>query len=277
MKVTLWGTRGSVARGGPDTLRYGGDTSSVELRSDDGRLIILDAGSGLPPLAKSLERDLDRIDIFLTHLHMDHIQGLGFFYPLRDEEIETHIWGPISTTQRLADRLTRYMSPPLFPVRVRDLRNNYVHDVGTGTFELGPLTVRTDLIVHPGATLGYRIEEGHGAVVYMPDHEVALGHHAFPGDPKWTSGFSLASGAHMLIHDAQYTDSTYPDRIGWGHSTLRQLIGFADQAGVANVVTFHHDPEHSDDMLDEHLGRTVAELQPDANVIPGIVGTVLEV
>ena len=277
MRVTLWGTRGSVARGGPDTLRYGGDTSSLEPRSDDGRLIILDAGSGLPPLAKSLEPDLERIDIFLTHLHMDHIQGLGFFYPLRDENVETHIWGPISTTKRLADRLARYMSPPLFPVRVRDLRNNYLHDVGPGTSELGPLTVRTDLIVHPGPTLGYRIEDDGGSLVYMPDHEVALGHQTFPGDPKWTSGFDLAIDAGTSIHDAQYTEEAYADRVGWGHSTLRQLLGFADQTGVESVVTFHHDPESSDDMLDERMERALADVEPAAKVIPGTVGTVLEV
>ena len=277
MKATLWGTRGSVARGGPDTLRYGGDTSSIELRGADGRLFILDAGSGLPPMAKTIESDAKRIDIFLTHLHMDHIQGLGFFYPLRDDEVETHIWGPISTTQRLAERLSRYMSPPLFPVRVRDLRNNYLHDVGPGTFEFGSMTVHTDLICHPGPTLGYRLEENGRSLVYMPDHELALGHRKFPGDAKWTSGFDLAAGASMLIHDSQYTASSYSDRIGWGHSTLHQVLSFATQARVESVVTFHHDPEHSDEMLDRLHATVVAEYDPDFEVIPGTVNTVLEV
>lgn len=277
MRAILWGTRGSVARAGPDTVRYGGDTASVELRADDGSLVILDAGSGLPRLARSLEPDLDRIDIFLTHLHMDHIQGLGFFSALRVPEVETHIWGPISTTRGLAERLARYLSPPLFPVRLRDLANNHIHDVGPGTFELGPLLVTTDLISHPGSTLGYRIEEDGKSLVYMPDHEVALGHETFPGDPRWTSGFDLADGADVLIHDAQYTAESYAERVGWGHSTLQQLLLFAAQAGVRHVVTFHHDPEHPDDMLDRHHAEVVAQLDPEFEVTPGKVDTVVVV
>ena len=205
---------------------------------------------------------------------MDHIQGLGFFSPLRDPLVETHIWGPISTERRLAERLSRYLSPPLFPVRLRELQNNHIHDVSPGTFELGELRVTTDLIVHPGPTLGYRIEEDGKTLVYMPDHEVALGHETFPGDPRWTSGFALAEGATMLIHDAQYTELAYADKVGWGHSTLYQLLGFAQQAGVGTVVTFHHDPEHPDDMLDQHHSGVVGSFGPDFTVMPGKVDTV---
>ncbi len=110
----------------------------------------------------------------------------------------------------------------------------------------------------------------------MPDHEVALGHTSFPGPPKWTSGFDLAHGATILIHDAQYTEESYADRVGWGHSTMRQLLAFADQTEVETVVTFHHDPEHSDDMLDASLKEVEADMEPDADVIPGTVGTILE-
>jgi ribonuclease BN (tRNA processing enzyme) len=258
-------------------VRYGGDTACIELRTGDGRLVILDAGSGLPRLARGLGPDYDRIDIFLTHLHMDHIQGLGFFSPLRDPDVETHIWGPISTTMGLAERLSRYLSPPLFPVRLRELRNNHIHDVGPGSFDLGSLHVTTDLICHPGSTLGYRIEENGRSLVYMPDHEVALGHQTFPGDPRWTSGFDLAQDATMLIHDAQYTESSYADRVGWGHSTLHQLLGFATQARVETVVTFHHDPEHPDDMLDEHHAEVVVSFDPDFEVRAGKVDTVLDI
>jgi phosphoribosyl 1,2-cyclic phosphodiesterase len=277
MKVKLWGTRGSVARAGPDTVRYGGDTACVELRTGESRLVILDAGSGLPRLARSLESDHERIDIFLTHLHMDHIQGLGFFPALRVPEIETHIWGPISTRRNLAQRLGRYLSPPLFPVRLRDLMNNHVHDVAPGRFRLGSLQITTDLISHPGSTLGYRLEEDGSSLVYMPDHEVALGHKRFPGDPRWTSGFDLAAGATSLIHDAQYTEAAYAERIGWGHSTLRQLLGFAAQAEVEQVVTFHHDPEHPDDMLDRHHAEVVESMDPGMPVVPGKADTEIEV
>ena len=121
MKLTLWGTRGSLASGGPDTVRYGGDTAAIELRGSGGEFVVLDAGSGIRPIGEQVPDGTERIDILLTHLHMDHIQGLGFFAPLFDSTVDVHIWGPGSTTLGLHQRLTRYLSPPLFPVMLRDL------------------------------------------------------------------------------------------------------------------------------------------------------------
>jgi ribonuclease BN (tRNA processing enzyme) len=270
MRAILWGTRGSVARAGGNTVRYGGDTACVEVTASDGSMLILDGGSGLLHVLSRIPPDATRVDILLTHLHMDHIQGLGFFSPLRTTEVDTHIWGPVSTTMRLAERLGRYLSPPLFPVRIRDLKSE-LHDLGPGRFELGSFQITTDLICHPGPTLGYRIEEGGRALVYMPDHEPALGHRVFPGDPRWTSGIDLARDADLLIHDAQYTDEEYADRVGWGHSTLSQAVAFADQAGAGKLVTFHHDPEHSDDHLDE-LHRELAA-RSRLEVVPGTAGS----
>lgn len=275
MKVTLWGTRGSVARAGPETVRYGGDTSAVEVRSSDGTLVLLDAGSGLVRLTPDLPQDVERIDLLLTHLHMDHIQGLGFFTPLRDPDVETHIWGPISTTMGLAERLARYLSPPLFPVRLRDLRAVHLHDLQPGTISIGAFTVTADLICHLGSTLGYRLEEAGQVLAYLPDHEPALGHIDFPGDPKWTSGFDLVHQADMLIHDAQYTASEYSQRVGWGHSTLRHAVDFAAQAEAKALVTFHHDPEHSDETLDMLLAEARGR-DPSIDVIPGTAGAVFE-
>jgi phosphoribosyl 1,2-cyclic phosphodiesterase len=202
VRVTLWGTRGSVARAGMQTVRYGGDTSVVEVEGSDGTRLILDGGSGMMRVTPTLGSFCERIDILLTHLHMDHIQGLGFFYPLRDPNIQTHIWGPVSTTMHLGERLAKYLSPPLFPVRLRDLQALHLHDVGPGSLDIGPFTVSADLICHPGPTLGYRIEENGATMAYVPDHEPALGHHEFPADPRWTSGFDLMKDADLLIHDA---------------------------------------------------------------------------
>jgi len=217
----------------------------------------------------------ERIDLLLTHLHMDHIQGLGFFHPLRDPDIETHIWGPISTTMGLGDRLARYLSPPLFPVRLRDLRSLHLHDVVPGSFAIGPFTISADLICHPGPTLGYRIEEEGRALTYIPDHEPALGHREFPADAQWTSGFDLIRGVDLLIHDAQYTEKEYAGRVGWGHSTLRQAVDLAAQAEVATLVTFHHDPEHSDEALDTLLRDALRE-EPPLEVVPGRAGAAFE-
>src|SRR5579862_2974356 len=117
----MWGTRGSISTPGPETIRYGGNTSCLEVRGRKGELVILDAGTGIRRLGEHVTPDVRRIDILLTHLHMDHIQGLGFFGPLYDPRREVHIWGPASTTMDLRTRLSRYLSPPLFPVLLRDL------------------------------------------------------------------------------------------------------------------------------------------------------------
>lgn len=275
MKVTLWGTRGSIASAGPDTVEYGGDTSSVEVRTKNGRVIILDAGSGIRRLGNSL-KDETRVDILLSHLHMDHVQGLPFFAPLLDPNVEVHIWGPISTTRTLRARLARYLSPPLFPVRVRELPKVVFHDVPPSSFEVDRVRVDADLITHPGATLGYRLTENGTTLAYLPDHEPALACLRFPNEPEWTSGYDLATKADVLIHDAQYTDDEYAERIGWGHTSVTQLIAFAELTEAKRLVTFHHDPPHTDDMLDDlHEG-----LRPKVNgyeLIPGKTGLTIEV
>jgi len=251
VKVTLWGVRGSLATPGADTARYGGNTSCVEVRGDDGTVVILDAGTGIRPLGRVLPPSVRRIDLLLTHLHMDHIQGLGFFEPLYERGREIHIWGPPSPTLDLRTRLARYLSPPLFPVRLRDLPCRLtLHNVPPERFEVGGLEVEAALVCHPGSTVGYRISEGTRSLAYLPDHEPALGLREFPGEPEWTSGFDLAAGADLLIHDAQYTTEEYQKRVGWGHSSIRDAIAFATVAGARRFVPFHHDPTHDDAMLD---------------------------
>lgn len=269
MKVRLWGTRGSLARSGPETVRYGGDTSAVEVWSSNGSLIVIDAGSGILRLGENLGELPERIDILLSHLHMDHIQGLGFFTPLYSPDIEVHIWGPASATQNLRQRLTRYLSPPLFPVRLRDLESVEVHDLNRGVMQLRDVKVTADLVTHPGHTFGFRLEDPAGVLAYMSDHEPALGVDDFPAGPEWTSGADLAKNADLMIHDAQYTDEEYDRRPGWGHSTFHQAVAFAEMAGVRRMVTFHHDPSHSDDFLDMVTGSLHSD---SVQIIPGMVG-----
>ncbi|MEO7334897.1 MAG: MBL fold metallo-hydrolase [Gemmatimonadales bacterium] len=266
MIVRLWGTRGSVASPGPETVRYGGNTACVEVRTDDA-LLVLDAGTGIRRLGATLGKHRGRIDLLLTHLHMDHLQGIGFFEPCFRQEVELHIWGPPSTTESLRERLARYLSPPLFPVRLRDLGSHVtLHDVPAEPFQIGAVTVSGESVIHPGPTVGYRISSGGTTVAYLPDHEPALGAPSFPLAPDWTSGHRLAEGADLLIHDAQYTEAEYRGRAGWGHSSLEHTWAFAVQAGVRRLVTFHHDPSHSDDLLDELL----ADLQGRSG--PEVVG-----
>ncbi|HEX5585726.1 MAG TPA: MBL fold metallo-hydrolase [Acidimicrobiia bacterium] len=252
MKLRIWGTRGSLPTPGRATNRYGGNTSCVEVRgADRGHVVVLDAGSGIRALGRALPAKLHRVDVLLTHLHMDHIIGLGFFEALFRPGLEVHIWGPSSTTMPLRDRLARYLSPPLFPVSLRELPCDLeLHDVPLGHFALPGMHVLAALVTHPGPTVGYRLDDGRGTLAYLSDHEPALGSRLFPEAPEWTSGFDLAAGVDVLIHDAQYTDAEYPDHVGWGHSSITQAIEFAQATGVGTLVAFHHDPSHDDATLD---------------------------
>jgi ribonuclease BN (tRNA processing enzyme) len=186
----------------------------------------------------------------LTHLHMDHIIGLGFFSGLYREGLDVHLWGPDSTVGKLRERLSRYLSPPLFPVRLRELPCRLsLHGLPLGRFDVPGFDVTAALVCHPGATVGYRIT-GSATVAYLPDHEPALGARTFPELPRWTSGYDLIAAADVLIHDAQYTDDEYSSRPGWGHSTIRHTVALAEFADVTHLVPFHHDPSHDDDQLD---------------------------
>jgi phosphoribosyl 1,2-cyclic phosphodiesterase len=257
MRVTLWGTRGSIAAPGSETTRYGGNTSCVEVRGREGTVLVLDAGTGIRRLGGTLS-GVRRVDVLLTHLHMDHVQGLGFFPPLYDPSVEVHLWGPPSATRSLRARLARYLSPPLFPVHARDLAGLVVEDVTAGDVEIGEFRVASARVCHPGPTVGYRVTAAAGTLAYLPDHEPALGVRRFPEAPEWTSGYTLARGADLLIHDAQYTDAEYAERVGWGHSAIGHAIAFARLAGVRRLVTFHHDPAHSDADLERMTADALA-------------------
>jgi len=282
MKVTFWGTRGSLASPSAETVRYGGNTSCVAVEGSAGTTLILDAGTGLRNLGQSLPTDLKRVDILLTHLHMDHIQGLPFFAPLRRPGVEVHIWGPASTTLSLTERLQKYLSPPLFPVSVRDLSENlHFHELPgelPGQFiELGEFSINAQLIIHPNPTIGYRIQCADTALTYMPDHEPALGERTFSHEREWTSGYALAEGCDLLIHDAQFTNEEYKSRVGFGHSSIRQAFQFAELTHAKQFAPFHYDPAHTDDDLDRMLAEAVAELHPSYKMTPSREGLTLEV
>jgi phosphoribosyl 1,2-cyclic phosphodiesterase len=274
VNVTLYGVRGSLATPGPSTARYGGNTSCVRLMGTDGRVVVLDAGTGIRTLAQELPQGLRRIDVLLTHVHMDHILGLGFFGPLYDPRMEVHIWGPANATLSLEARLRRYLSPPLFPVMLRDLPCRLeLHHVVRGPVPIGPFLVTAGRVCHPGPTVGYRVETETGSLAYLPDHEPALGARRFPLEPEWTSGFDLARGVDLLLHDAQYTREEYPRHIGWGHSTIHDALVFARLAGVKHLVPFHHDPAREDAALEAAVNAAIRDVVPEFPVTPAAEGT----
>jgi phosphoribosyl 1,2-cyclic phosphodiesterase len=278
MKVTLWGTRGSLATPGPEMARYGGNTSCVSVLGLGGTMLVLDAGTGIRRLGTTIPDGVRRIDILLTHLHMDHIQGLGFFAPLYRPDLDVHIWGPGSATLRLQARLRRYLSPPLFPVSISELPCRLSFHEVPGDAEIGEFRVCSALVCHPGPTVGYRIQAPEGGILtYLPDHEPALAMRRFPSLAReWTSGGALAASADLLIHDGQYGTAEYPGHLGWGHSTLTQAMNFGTLTGVRRLVPFHHDPSHTDAELDRLLGEALDEARPAYEVTPGCEGTVFE-
>ena len=259
MKVKVWGARGSIPTPGPDTMRYGGNTSCVQVTLSDGATVVLDAGTGIRTMGLALGAVEHPVTILLTHLHLDHIQGLMFFAPCFHPESEIVIWGPAAAEAPLLDRIARYISAPLSPVEVRELpcRVSF-REARTSEWQIGSATVRAHSVSHRGPTLGYRLEDGGTTLAYIPDHEPALGAPIETLEDEWISGLELARDADLLIHDAQYTDVEYPDHLGWGHSSLSDALAFGARAQASRMLLFHHEPLHDDAMLDA-LGAQARE------------------
>ena len=249
MSVRFWGVRGSIPCPGPDTVRYGGNTSCVEIRCGD-RVLIFDAGTGIRPLGNALTaaNKVVDTDIFLSHCHIDHLTGLPFFAPLLGEGNRIRIWaGNLKPACGIEDAVRKVMSFPLFPIEV-DMSKSKVEfrDFRAGeTLNPRPgIVVRTAPLNHPGGATGYRIDHAGRSVAYLTDTELGNG----PVNPAL---LSLAKGASLVIIDATYTEEELPSHIGWGHSTWQQCVQLAEAAGAEKLCLFHHDPDHDDAIMDK--------------------------
>jgi phosphoribosyl 1,2-cyclic phosphodiesterase len=276
MRVRIWGARGSVPTPGPETVRYGGNTSCVQLTLADGTEIVLDAGTGIRDLGLLLSGPAPHAHVLLTHLHLDHIQGLLFFSPLFNPAAKITIWGPMAPGGSLEDRIARYLSAPLTPVEVRELpcHPNF-RECPTSEWEIGTARIRADAVSHRGPTLGFRITEDDRTLCYIPDHEPALAGPLGTLESTWISGYELAREADLLLHDCQYTDAEYPTRMGWGHSSVSDALHFVRRTEARRAVLFHHDPFHSDDDLDR-LRATAAERFADLGGPPEAIEMAVE-
>ena len=251
MRIRIWGARGSIPAPGPRTARYGGNTSCVQVTLSDGSVLVLDAGSGIRDLGQSIATDVGRIHILLTHLHLDHIQGLLFFAPFFRPQTEIVIWGPAAPGRSLRDRIGRYLSAPLSPIEIRSLPAKVsFRKCPADEWEIGPARIRAAPVRHRGPTLGFRVSDADASLCYLPDHEPALGVPLTDIEPAWISGFALADRCSLLLHDCQYTDDEYSERIGWGHSRVSDALLFARRSEAEHVMLFHHDPLHTDGELD---------------------------
>lgn len=254
MNVTFYGVRGSTPCPCESNHRYGGNTSCVAIDLPGCEPIVLDLGTGLRFWGDALPQDgTFRGHALVTHLHWDHVQGLPFFVPVLRPGARLDIYGPPQDDGlSLAEAFAEFMRPPYFPVRVTDLPGEFgFHTLGEGTFEIGGATVTVGRVPHIGPTNGYRIEGGGVSVVYVSDHQQPHDGGLEP-DPRVVE---LCAGADLLIHDAQFTPAEFADKSDWGHCTIEFALHLAQRAGVRRLALFHHDPAHSDALLDELLAE----------------------
>jgi phosphoribosyl 1,2-cyclic phosphodiesterase len=253
LHLRFWGTRGSVPTPGARTVRYGGNTPCVEVRTGTDWLVILDAGTGIRELGRSLMAtalgDAIAGDIFLTHAHWDHIQGIPFFAPIFERGNHFTIWGSDSL-QTSVDRVIRdQMSPVVFPVAFDTLAAQIdFREIAEERHAGNGYEVAAFRVQHPGGALGYRFTDATArdrSFVYISDNELAA------GDADWRARLvEFVRGANVLVHDATYTAEEYDQHRGWGHSTSDDAVALALEAGVGELVLFHHKPERADDEVD---------------------------
>jgi CheY-like chemotaxis protein len=264
MNVRFWGTRGSLAKPGPTTVRYGGNTSCVEVRSADGTLIVLDCGTGAHELGHRLLSGGDGCDghLLITHTHWDHIQGFPFFAPLFGPRNTWDIYAPGAHAQQLERTLAGQMEYNYFPVTLAQLAaTTRYHDLAEGRFAVGGVRVTTQYLNHPALALGYRLEAGGVVVVYSSDHEPhapnPVARHA--GDPPMHEEdrrhVDFLAGADLVIHDAQYTLEEYSQKTGWGHTPAEWAVDYAVAAGARRLALYHHDPHRTDEALERLVER----------------------
>ncbi len=254
--IKFWGVRGSIATPGPTTVKYGGNTSCVEVRAD-GQIIILDAGTGLRLLGRQLleefgDQPLD-LTLLLTHTHWDHIQGLPFFLPVYKPQNQLRILGYEGARHGLDNVLTSQMESPFFPIGLREVPANVrIEELQEGSFDVGTVRVEACIANHPGICVGYRVFTSGGSVAFFPDNEpyrvppgadAAIEEHAQGEHQKLVD---FLRGVDVLIMDTQYDSEEYLEHVGWGHGCLDDVVALALQAEVRQLCLFHHDPSHDD-------------------------------
>lgn len=266
MKITFWGVRGSIPTPGPDTVRYGGNTSCIGLDGDDGTILIFDSGTGIRLIGTKLAPlSPKEIHLFLTHTHWDHIHGFPFFVPAFIPNNVINIYGPPHFDKGLKEIMSQQMVYSYFPVNADELQAKIQYrDLKEETLIIGDITITSKLMNHPVTCFAYRVTENGKSIVYTGDNEPYynfLVNSNGIDDNERTEidmivkeqndrNVAFIKDADILIADTQYTDVEYPSKIGWGHSAISQTLLLGMRAEVKHLIFFHHDPTHTDDIMD---------------------------
>jgi phosphoribosyl 1,2-cyclic phosphodiesterase len=249
MLVRCWGSRGSVSVSGKEFIKYGGDTTCLEIVTDNDGRVIVDAGTGIRKLGSRLVSENScNINIVLTHPHWDHLLGFPFFKPLYKESCKINVWGPQPTQESVRSMISKTMSPPYFPIELKDIHAdiNFFSIEGKG-FSIGSLNITTIPLNHPNHGAGYRFEENGKSFVFLTDNELT---HTHSDGVAYEDYVKFAGGADLLFHDAEYTPEDYTRTKGWGHSVYLDTIRFAMDAGVKALGLFHHNQDRDDKGID---------------------------
>lgn len=250
MKITIWGCRGSLPIPGRSTLKYGGNTTCLEVRLSDGTLIIFDAGSGIKSLGDKIVKDYDDREIYLilTHSHWDHLMGFPFFVPAYLPEYTINVQGGPIAKKTLKDFLEHQMSPPYFPVSMNAMKANFTFTHGIPIVkQIGSATITPIMLNHPNGGYGFKVEDAGKSFVFLTDNELGYEQKSAKTMADYVQ---FCKGVDLLIHDGQYTPKEYEKREGWGHSPFTKAIDLALNAKVHSLGIFHHDPDHNDEELD---------------------------
>ncbi|PID40789.1 MAG: MBL fold metallo-hydrolase [Proteobacteria bacterium] len=261
MVITCWGSRGSIPVSGPEYIKYGGETTCIDIRTDSDDIIIVDAGTGIRRLGSHLiEQDRYRYHFLLTHGHWDHLMGFPFFRPLFLSRTEIHMHRASFHKKFMESMFSKVMGPPNFPVRYSDLKAKIIWEEGHPVeFTIGSAKVIPVRISHPNRGKGYKIRESGKTFVFLTDNELGFVH---PGGLCFEDYVKFCAGADLLVHDGEYTRKEYPRRTEWGHSSYTDTLELAFQAGVKRLGLFHHNQERTDDQVDaivDHCRRIIAE------------------
>lgn len=256
-RLRFWGVRGSIPTPGPTTIKYGGNTSCVEVRAD-GELLVLDAGTGIRPLGTHLAGEFKgqalNLTLLISHTHWDHIQGFPFFAPAYNPNNRLRVLGFEGAQKELAATLSTQMESPYFPISMREMPGNItVHELKECSFRVGALRVEATFLNHPGICAGYRIYTSRGSIAYLPDHE-PFQRFQIPGRENAPQAaeeklIEFIRGTDVLILDSQYDQAEYSQHVGWGHSCADDTVALAARAEVKRLFLFHHDPSHEDDRV----------------------------